>query len=221
MSAASNEGEQNLSHPKPLRLTDLGRLALLGTAVHNPALAAHFPSQAWVIVSLLHLPNNGRLGALAQCSKVKRHLGEVIRLKEGVICQKGRVKWIGRQWTERPPEPPNPPLPSTPAPPTPDSPTTFSPSFPSVPLHLVRTSFPAGACSFRGVVLPALQNARCVAFLQLQPRKCVWTGPTAKAHRRLLFPVSSVILYLMCVCLRACVCVLKPYWLGPVHDRQR
>lgn len=103
----------------------------------------------------------GRLGALAQCSKVKRHLREVIKLKEGVICQKGHVKWIGRRWTERPRERPPP---------------TIFPSFPSVPLHLVRTSFPAGACSFRGVVLPALQNACCVPFLQLKPRKCVWTG---------------------------------------------
>lgn len=66
----------------------------------------------------------GRHGALAQCSKVKKNLGEVIRLKEGVICEKGRVKWTGRQCSEWPREP-------------------LHPLFPLlifVQLHLVRTS---------------------------------------------------------------------------------
>lgn len=35
-----------------------------------------------------------------QCSKVKRHLQEVIRLKEGVICQNWHIKWLWQWWIE-------------------------------------------------------------------------------------------------------------------------
>lgn len=98
MSMASNEGEQNFKS-KPLQLTALGRWDC--SPHSSPSCSSCLFFQAGVSDSIsASFAEYGGLSALAQCSKVKRHLQEVIRMKEGVICQNWHIKWIWQWWIE-------------------------------------------------------------------------------------------------------------------------
>lgn len=174
----------------PLRLTDLGRLAPLGTAVQIPALLGHF-TQAGVSDSIsASFAEYGRLGAVAQCSKVKRHLREVIRLKEGVICQK-EARQMDRTAVDGA---------ASRAPP----PTVFH-SFLSVTLHLVKTSSRQEPCSFSRCRAAATSKCVLRALPSVAATRTCLNRPTSKAHKRLSFPVLSVIFLS-----RVFVCVKTP-----------